>query len=379
MMKKSGIVIAAVGVFLLSACSSSAHKKLGEVPKTAEQRQAWKEQWSSAALSGQKEGALHLLPSVQANVVYTADAKGAVVAESLDQGKVLWKSSIGKGITAGVGLSGSQVFVVSEDATLHALDMHSGKVHWKVKLPSIALSRPVADDKHVYIQTNDSSISAFALETGHLVWVVEQTQPGLIFQGGSTPALWGNELLVGTNEGKLISVDKLSGSVLWERVIAEPKGRTEVERMVDVVADIQVRDDKALVATYQGRVASVQLENQVVEWQRDFSVYQNLSVDKQAVYLVDADHTLWALDRESGATLWQQAALKERLPTAPVVVGSELVLLDRGGMLYWVDAIDGRLLASNQLSDDFRVAPYRVNDRAFLAYGEQGRLFYWMR
>lgn len=378
MRRKTIGILMVFGILALAGCGASTRNHLGEVPASEQQKMPWHSVWSVKASSGY-ERVSPLSPVVFNQVVYVADSKGQILAESLDTGKIEWKSSIGDNVTAGLGLSSDLVLLGSKAATLYALDKSSGTVRWTVPLSSVLLSKPVTDESRVYIRTNDNSVSAFSLDSGTLLWVLEQSQPSLIFQGGASPALWGSLLLVGTNDGKLVAIDKNNGTVLWEKVIADPKGRTEVERMVDVVADVQVVGSKALVATYQGRMALIDLETEALLWQRDFSVYQNFSVNAEAIYLVDTSNTLWALDLRSGATLWQQEALKDRQPSGPLGLGSVVVVLDKGGMLYWLDPSDGRLLSSQQLEDSFVLAPYRVNDGAFLAYGEHGRLFYWMK
>ena len=66
-----------------------------------------------------------------------------------------------------------------------------------------------------------------------------------------------NMVLSGFDSGKLIAFNSSNGSLVWEARIALPKGRTELERMVDIDGQPLLVGDVIYAVTYQGRLGAL--------------------------------------------------------------------------------------------------------------------------
>jgi len=131
------------------------------------------------------------------------------------------------------------------------------------------------------------------------------------------------------------------------------------------------------VATYQGRLAAVNLANGQVLWSRRMSSFMGLTVDGDQVYATDAWSTVWAVDRRTGATLWKQPALRLRTATAPAVVDRWVVVGDHEGYLHWMDKFDGHFVARVRSDPDgIRVPPLEA-EGFLLSLGNGGELNVW--
>ena len=62
-------------------------------------------------------------------------------------------------------------------------------------------------------------------------------------------------VLSGFDSGKLIAFNPENGSLIWEARMALPKGRTDLERMVDIDGSPLLQGDVIYAVTYQGRSA----------------------------------------------------------------------------------------------------------------------------
>jgi outer membrane protein assembly factor BamB len=166
-------------------------------------------------------------------------------------------------------------------------------------------------------------------------------------------------LFVGTHDGKLVALHKETGTLIWDKNVSIAKGRSEVERMVDVVSDIRADDATIFISGYQGRVAAINPQTGNMEWQRDLSVHEDFSVDKKAIYLTGSTGVLIALDKLTGATLWQQDVLKGRRPTGPLVCPPYLLVGDAGGYWHWFNLGDGARVAAKEMGDGIVAMPLK--------------------
>jgi outer membrane protein assembly factor BamB len=187
--------------------------------------------------------------------------------------------------------------------------------------------------------------------SGKSIWIYDRTVPLLTLRGISTPVIHNDIVIVGSDSGKLAALTLKTGTVLWETQIADPKGRTELERMVDIDVQPVVIEDVVYVVTYQGRLATVQLQSGRMMWARDISSYSGIALDPYRVYVSDVESQVWALNRFTGATLWRQDKLLRRAITGPVLQGPYLVVADYDGYVHWLKREDGRIIARKRVNE----------------------------
>ena len=155
----------------------------------------------------------------------------------------------------------------------------------------------------------------------------------------------GDIVLSAFDNGRLLAVNLQSGKLLWQTTISIPRGRTDLERMVDIDANPVVVDDTVYVVSYQGRLAAVQLGSGRILWTRDIASYNGMMVDVYRIYLVDSQSMVWALDRFNGATLWKQDALLRRSLTTPRLQNQYVIVADFDGFVHWLRRDNGKLVA----------------------------------
>jgi outer membrane protein assembly factor BamB len=113
------------------------------------------------------------------------------------------------------------------------------------------------------------------------------------------------------------------------------------------------------------------------------SSYAGLTADFGNVYVTNDFDAVVALDRNGGAQIWRQEALRLRDLTAPTRYANTLVVGDYQGYLHWLDPANGKLVAREHAAkarigaaplvvgqnvyvqgDDGTVAAYTVRDGA---------------
>ena len=126
--------------------------------------------------------------------------------------------------------------------------------------------------------------------------------------------------------------------------------------MVDIDAQPILMEDVVYVVTFQGRLATVQLDSGRMLWARDISSYSGMALDPYRVYITDSESQVWALNRFNGATLWRQDKLLRRSLTGPVLQGPYLVVADYDGYVHWLKREDGRIVARKRVNQDWHEA-----------------------
>jgi outer membrane protein assembly factor BamB len=330
--------------------------------------------WSDDVGSGTNELFIKLIPAVMGEQVFIADTEGDMEALDASSGKRIWDKDIKLPITGGPGADLSMVLVGSSEGDVVSLNPDTGEEIWRSKVSSEILSSPRESEKVVIVRTIDGKIFALRSETGERLWVYDRTVPALTLRGTSTPVISGDRVIAGFDGGRVTSLDLSNGKLNWETRVAISRGRSELERMVDIDAQPLIYQDAIFVATYQSIIAALALETGSVLWEREISSYTELSADGGYLYVTDDLGNVWALDRFSGSSIWKQEKLQHRRPTGPAIIGDKAVVGDVEGYLHWMDKHTGEFVARVKVSDSpVLVKPTVKNDTLF-AYASDGTL-----
>ncbi|MEE9160310.1 MAG: PQQ-binding-like beta-propeller repeat protein, partial [Gammaproteobacteria bacterium] len=190
----------------------------------------------------------------------------------------------------------------------------------------------------------------------------------------SNPVITGDIVIAGFDGGRVSAIELFTGKLIWETSVSLSSGQSELERMVDIDSDPVIIGNDIYVATFQGRLASVALENGRITWTRDISSYAGCTSDGNIIYITDDQSHVWALDRATGVSVWKQESLYARQATAPAAIGNLVVVGDLEGYLHWMDKDNGQFVARTQVSKSAIIAPPVAVEDVVYAYSSDGIL-----
>lgn len=358
---------------LLGACSKN--KDIEQPAKLVNFRESLSVQrlWSTSIGGTKPVMRLGLAPAVNDSIVYVAGYAGDVLALRLNDGKQLWRSTTKASLSGGPGVGNSLVVVGSSKGEVIALELSTGATRWKAFVAGEVLAAPAVGDSAVVVRTVDGRLVGLGLTDGHELWREEQQIPRLTLRGTAAPVVVGNAAIAGFDNGRVLAVEAQTGAILWESLVSPARGRTELERLVDIDSAVRIAGADVLVAGFQGRVTMLDLNSGQTWWSREISSYRGLAVDDDLVYVSGTDGALIALRRRSGIEVWRQDALKLRSLSAPSVVGTHVAIADFEGIIHWVDASNGVFVARTKSSGRVSNAPV-VSEGVLVLQDDEGRV-----
>jgi outer membrane protein assembly factor BamB len=333
------------------------------------------ELWSRRVGKGAEELYLKMTPIVIDEQLFVADRYGRLAAISLGDGSIAWEIH-DKNVqyTSGPGSGEGMVLIGTGDARVIAREASDGKVRWVAKVSSEVLAPPRAASGITIVRTGDGNIYGLNSTTGVEVWNYDRTVPNLTLRGNAAAVIDDDIVLAGFDNGRLVSLELKNGKPRWDSALAIPSGRSDLERMVDVDSEPVVVGSIVYVATFHGGVTAISVLDGQIEWTREISSYSELSVGEGRVYVTDEEGAIWALDKETGSSVWKQEGLKYRFVTAPIYHRGYVVVGDFEGYVHWLDAKSGDFLAREQLDDIRIITPAISAGEVLLSYASSGRL-----
>ncbi len=163
-------------------------------------------------------------PCVVDDKLYIAGENGYLRCLVPQTGKQIWKrfvDGIGPGTVLGSNgsetspaVDGGQVFTATYDGILFCVDAKSGKVQWKASTGDDTDASPVVAGEFVYACAEEKApyLYCFDRADGREVWRYGGNTGGHY----STPAIVGDRIWVGAEDGNLHCVDARSGEGVWK-------------------------------------------------------------------------------------------------------------------------------------------------------------------
>jgi len=163
---------------------------------------------------------VHSSPAVANGVVYAGSWDTYFYALDAATGKEKWRFKTGDdpNIHNQIGIQSSPlvfdgvVYFGCRDSNLYALDAETGAKKWAFNNKgSWVIASPVAKDGRLYFSTSDSGLfRAIDLKTGAEIYTLQ-----LLWPMFSSPAIAGNTLYIGSQQGKLYAIDLGAQKQAW--------------------------------------------------------------------------------------------------------------------------------------------------------------------
>ena len=283
-------------------------------------------------------------PATAQDSVFAASHRGDLLRVDATSGKLLWRVDTKAALSGGVGIGENMVLVGTAKGNVLAYDLQ-GKPLWHSRVSSEVLSAPQSAGGFVVVRSGDSRIYGLDARDGSRRWEYQATPPPLTLRANPGVVIVENFVIAGMPAGKLVVLNLTNGGMVWETVVAAPKGDNELERITDIAGPPLVEPGRVCAATFQGRVACYETQKGSQLWARPASSVDSLAADDLSVYMAEDTGAIVALDRNTGASVWKQDKLSYRNLSAPLVAGDHVVVGDFEGQVHLLRFEDGSFAA----------------------------------
>ena len=305
-------------------------------------------------------------PAVYGDSVFAASNRGDLLRLNALNGKTLWRVDTKAPLSGGVGIGENMVLVGTSKGSVLAYDVQ-GKPLWQSRVSSEVLSAPQAAGEFVVVRSGDSRIFGLDARDGSRRWEYQTTPPALTLRANPGVIIVENFVIAGMPAGKLVVLNIANGGLVWETIVAAPKGDNELERITDIAGPPLVEFGRVCAATFQGRAACYETQKGGQLWARPASSVDSLAADDLSVYMSEDTGAVVALDRNTGASVWKQDKLSYRNLSAPLAAKDYVVVGDYEGQVHFLKFEDGSFAA--RVATDgggIAAAPKLIDDKVLV-------------
>ncbi|WP_163558268.1 outer membrane protein assembly factor BamB [Halomonas sp. NO4] len=345
------VLVATLAAALLAGCASQPESGLtAKELRDFDASTALHTDWSQGVGDGLGRARYPIAPALDGDTLFAADARGRVMAFDANSGSRRWQTELEVGVSSGLTAVAERVYLGTRNGEVLSLDQTNGEVEWRARVASEVLAAPQPTNQLLVVQSVDGTVTALDRASGDERWVHSATEPALTLRGTGTPTVIDPVTFVGLASGRLATLDNRSGQPVWERRIAVPQGRSEIERLVDLDGQpVLTPDGRLFVTSYNGRLVALEATSGELQWERELSSYLTPVLVGDRLFVVDEASHVIALDADSGAELWRNNALEGRWLSAPAFADGNLVVGDFEGYLHLIDTQSGNFTARTRI------------------------------
>ncbi|AVI61315.1 outer membrane protein assembly factor BamB [Halomonas sp. GFAJ-1] len=345
------VALGAVALALLAGCANK-----GEPAYTPKELRSFEETssldsvWRRNVGDGLGRARYPIAPTREGDTVFAADATGLVMALNADSGEREWQTQLDTPISSALNAVAGNLYLGTRNGEVFALNQRDGSVRWRSRVASEVLAAPQANQQLLLVQSIDGQVTALDRASGEERWVYTSSQPALTLRGTGTPMTIDPVTFVGMANGRLTTLDNRNGQPLWDMQIATPRGRSEVERLVDLSGQpVLSPDGRLFVTSYNGRVVALEATQGGVLWESNLSSRHTPILVGNLLFVVTDNSHVVALDANSGQEIWRNNSLEDRWLTAPAFADGRLVFGDFEGYLHLLDAREGDIVGRTRV------------------------------
>jgi outer membrane protein assembly factor BamB len=345
-------------------------------------------------------------PVVANGRVYTIDTRATVRAFDAQTGSVVWERQVRAEASpretlfgGGVAFDNGRIYATNGAGDAAALNAATGEVVWMTK-PGGPLRGAPTIGEDVYVISQDNQLYALNPENGETRW----TGPGSFELAGvfgtAAPAFAQSTVVAGFSSGELTAYRFENGQVVWQDALARTGVSTQVGTLSDVDADPVIDNGRVFAVGQGGRMVAVELITGQRAWELNIAGLSTPWVAGEWVFVVTDRAQLLAVARSSGRIRWisQLPAFRrpprEREPDrttgqsrrvpgqdpifwrGPILAGNRLVLVSSRGQIAYVSPTDGTILSTTEEGSPMSLAPVVANNTLYIL-DDSGRLTAW--
>jgi outer membrane protein assembly factor BamB len=314
---------------------------------------------------------------VSENFVFFADEKGKIYKFDLVNRKIVWELKIydssynnyPKNIT--MLLNGEFLYVADNLGFVYSVNTETGKTLWQQNY-GIPFSSHLNYYKNVlYVVNQNSRLYAFDPVDGQKIWSFESLS-GLIKPAKSSSiSIYDNKLLFSNDVGDVTAIDLEKQVILWNRNILSQNNIST--NLVFKISNILIDKKDVYVSSNSGDLLNLNIQTGEIKWSYKLSSVQNHIINEKYLFVLTENGFVVTFNKNNGTILSSLNLnkiikdLKEPVEYYGLILASNnLYLTSSNGNIFKIAAIDGKYVMHKKINSELSRGPIIVDNNILI-------------
>jgi outer membrane protein assembly factor BamB len=381
----------------------NASKSMGHLALGSSLGRAWT---ADIGDGSQSRARLASAPVVAGGRVYTIDTQAVVRAFDARTGTQVWEHEVGDpkerrggislwtgestgahGILFGGGVSfdNGRLYATSGLGDVEAIDSATGAQVWRGRPGGPLRGAPTIANDNVYVITQDNQLFALNPADGKVRWNAAGTFETSGVFGAAAPAAAQGTVVAGFSSGELTAYRYENGRTVWQDALTRTSISTAVATISDIDAEPVIDQGRVYALGQGGRMVALELNTGQRIWEINVAGISTPWVAGEWIFAVTDQGQLMALARATGRVKWLTQLPRYRDEedkkgtiswVGPVLAGDRLIVANSRGQIVNVSPLDGSVQSTVETKMPITL-PLVVAGSTLYVLHDEGRLTAW--
>ena len=350
-----------------NASKSNGHLALAASPSSA---------WSAQIPGGSPRERLGAAPVVGENKLFVVDIAATVHALAADTGRELWtapmtgdgKKNRGARFGGGVSYDDGKVFGSDGLGDVVAFNAADGKELWRAKPGGPLRGAPTIANGNIYVLTQDNQLFAIDEASGKVGWTQSGSLESQGVFGVAAPASSQGTVVAGFSSGELNAYRYENGRSLWQDALSRSSASNSVSSLADIDADPVIDQGRVYAVGQGGRMVAIDIGTGQRLWEQNLAGIATPWIAGEWLFVVTDDAQLVCLARATGKVRWIAQSW-----FGPVLAGGKLILTNSLGEIVLRKPEDGSDAGVTRGKVPFTLPPIVANQMLYVL-DQRGRI-----
>jgi len=310
-------------------------------------------------------------PVVAGGRVYTMDSKYKVSADDTAKGKPVWQTRLpvpkrdGETFGGGIAYDSGRIFVSTGFGVASAIDAENGAVLWTKPVPGPVRAAPLAMAGQVFVVTVDNQLIAMDAATGDRQWRHAGFAEATALLGSAAPAGLDGTVIVPYSSGEVFAIRAVNGRPVWSDNLAAVRRVDAPSALADIRALPVTDGDFVYAISHSGRMVAIDLRTGARAWERNIGGVRTPWIAGDWIFVLNNEAQVICLSRRNGRVRWIAQLDKYENPEeleglihwiGPMAVGGQLLVIGGHGRGLALSPSDGAVLDTFKLPGEVMAA-----------------------
>lgn len=363
----------------------TASKSYGQLALSATPTQAFTAQIAGAS----NKRRLGAPPVVGGGKLFAVGTDGQVTAFDAQSGSRIWTYQADltddmrpSAFGGGVSFDNDKIYGTDGAGNVFALDAGNGAQLWKVKPGGPLRGSPTVAFGNIFVMSQDNQLFALNATDGKLAWQESGSTTMAGVFGVAAPAAGNGTVVSGYTSGELVAYRYENGRSLWADALARTSISTQVGALSDIDADPIIDNGQVFALGTGGRMAAYELVTGQRLWELNVAGISTPAIAGDWIFALTDDARMMAIARSTGKVRWltQLARFenekKKKNPIfwqGPVLAGGNLWAVNSDGEIWTVSTGEGSASLYRELGESISLPPVVANGTLYVL-DDSGRI-----
>ncbi len=363
----------------------TASKSYGQLALSATPTQAFTAQIAGAS----NKRRLGAPPVVGGGKLFAVGTDGQVTAFDAQSGSRIWSYQADltddmrpSAFGGGVSFDNDKIYGTDGAGNVFALDASNGAQLWKVKPGGPLRGSPTVAFGNIFVMSQDNQLFALNAADGKLAWQESGSTTMAGVFGVAAPAAGNGTVVSGYTSGELVAYRYENGRSLWADALARTSISTQVGALSDIDADPIIDNGQVFALGQGGRMAAYELVTGQRLWELNVAGISTPAIAGDWIFALTDDARMMAIARSTGKVRWltQLARFenekKKKNPIfwqGPVLAGGNLWAVNSDGEIWTVSTGEGSASLYRELGESISLPPVVANGTLYVL-DDSGRI-----